>query len=88
MKVFCAGCLQDGKPTVVGEKEPLDDPRGTYGLCTGHLLSVGVAAFVLAAAALMPVWTRDDMRGSQFPDQIQAPISLEEMQAANPAEAP
>jgi hypothetical protein len=32
MKVSCAGCEAEGRPAVVREKEPLDDPEETHGV--------------------------------------------------------
>lgn len=39
MKVYCAWCQKEGKPeaeAVIGEKEPLDDPTHTHGICPHH----------------------------------------------------
>ncbi len=36
VKVICAWCLEAGKPAVVREKEPLDDPEETHGVCADH----------------------------------------------------
>lgn len=36
MKVVCASCAAEGKPALMGEKEPLDDPRETHGICAEH----------------------------------------------------
>ena len=36
MNVVCAYCAAEGKPALIGEKEPLDDPRETHGICTAH----------------------------------------------------
>jgi hypothetical protein len=36
VKVICAWCLEEGKPAVVREKEPLDDPEDTHGVCAEH----------------------------------------------------
>lgn len=33
----CANCLQEGKPAIIGEKEPLDDRRETHGICPAHV---------------------------------------------------
>lgn len=40
MKVLCAWCEKDGKPALMGEREPLDDPTETHGLCPEHRLQV------------------------------------------------
>jgi hypothetical protein len=36
MKVLCAWCLSEGKPGYLGEREPLEDPEPTHGICAGH----------------------------------------------------
>ncbi len=36
MKVVCAYCATEGKPGLIREKEPLDDPRVTHGICAEH----------------------------------------------------
>jgi hypothetical protein len=36
MKVVCAYCASEGKPALMGEREPLDDPRVTHGICAAH----------------------------------------------------
>jgi hypothetical protein len=36
MKVICAWCLEEEKPAVVREKEPLDDAEETHGVCPEH----------------------------------------------------
>lgn len=36
MRVRCAWCRDEGKPGVIGEKPPLDDPTETHGICRRH----------------------------------------------------
>ncbi len=36
MKVVCAHCATEGKPALMREKEPLDDPRVTHGIWVEH----------------------------------------------------
>lgn len=36
MKVICAWCEKEGKPSLIGEKEPLDDEMESHGLCPEH----------------------------------------------------
>ncbi len=38
MKVVCVYCAEEGKPALIREKEPLDDPRVTHGVCAEHHL--------------------------------------------------
>jgi len=40
VKVLCAWRLKEGKLALLGEKEPLGDPTGTYGACDYHRLQV------------------------------------------------
>lgn len=36
MKVICMYCVKAGEPPLIREKEPLDDPRITHGVCPRH----------------------------------------------------
>jgi hypothetical protein len=36
VNVICSWCEAEGKPAVVREKEPLDDPEETHGVCPEH----------------------------------------------------
>src|SRR3989454_9951501 len=36
MKVICSLCEREGKPGYLGEREPLDNPEVTHGLCSPH----------------------------------------------------
>ncbi len=36
MRVLCAWCCRDGKPGYLGEREPLDNPEPTHGVCGRH----------------------------------------------------
>jgi hypothetical protein len=36
MRKICAWCEQEGKIGFLGEKEPLDDPTETHGVCYAH----------------------------------------------------
>lgn len=46
MRAICAWCRAEGAPADLGEREPLDDPVETHGLCERHL-----AEFLAAAPA-------------------------------------
>jgi hypothetical protein len=37
MKVICAWCRREGWPGLLGERDPLDDPTETHGICGRHL---------------------------------------------------
>ena len=36
MKILCAWCHRDGKPAYLGEREPLENPGPTHGVCASH----------------------------------------------------
>ncbi len=36
MKVVCASCEREGKPSYLGEREPYDNPATTHGICSRH----------------------------------------------------
>jgi hypothetical protein len=36
MKVLCAWCCHEGQPGYLGEKEPLESPLPTHGVCAHH----------------------------------------------------
>jgi hypothetical protein len=36
MRVICSWCEAEGKPSVVREKEPLNDLEETHGVCPEH----------------------------------------------------
>src|SRR5882724_4418041 len=36
MKVVCASCEREGKPSYLGEREPYDNPATTHGICPRH----------------------------------------------------
>jgi hypothetical protein len=36
MKVVCAWCEREGKPSYLGEWEPYDNPATTHGICSRH----------------------------------------------------
>jgi hypothetical protein len=40
MRVLCAWCEKEGKPPLIGEKEPLDDPTESHGLCPEHRVAL------------------------------------------------
>ena len=42
MKILCAWCLKEGKPALMGERPPLDDPKESHGICPEHRLQVEV----------------------------------------------
>ncbi len=36
MKIICSWCHSEGKSGYLGEREPLDDPSPTHGVCARH----------------------------------------------------
>jgi len=36
MQVICAWCRREGRPALLGEKPPLDDPSETHSVCERH----------------------------------------------------
>ena len=40
MRVVCIYCEKESVPALIREKEPLDDPRLTHGICRRHQLQV------------------------------------------------
>jgi hypothetical protein len=36
MKILCAWCCREGRPAYLGEREPLDNPATTHGVCADH----------------------------------------------------
>ncbi len=37
LRAFCAWCQREGWPAFLGDREPLDDPGETHGICRRHL---------------------------------------------------
>ena len=40
MKIVCSWCRQEGLGGLLGDREPLDDPTETHGICTRHAAEV------------------------------------------------
>ena len=40
MRVLCAWCCREGQPGYLGEREPLDNPEPTHGICDHHRAEV------------------------------------------------
>jgi hypothetical protein len=36
MKILCAWCCREGQPGYLGEREPLENPQATHGICAHH----------------------------------------------------
>jgi hypothetical protein len=40
VKVTCAWCQYEGRPAILGERAPLDNPAETHGICRRHTLDL------------------------------------------------
>jgi hypothetical protein len=62
VKVICAWCRAEGSPADLGERDPLEDPAETHGLCQRHLTKLMAAARSRLSAGLrfLIVVTRSD----------------------------
>lgn len=40
MRVLCAWCVKEGKPALIGEREPREDLTETHGICPEHRAAV------------------------------------------------
>jgi len=40
VKALCSWCQAEGSPAFLGEREPLDNPADTFGVCARHLAEV------------------------------------------------
>jgi hypothetical protein len=40
MRILCAWCCREGQPGYLGEREPLDNPETTHGICDRHRAEV------------------------------------------------
>jgi hypothetical protein len=40
MRIVCAWCYREGQPGYLGEREPLDNPEPTHGICDRHRAAV------------------------------------------------
>ena len=58
MTVVCAWCQHQGRQTVLREKEPLDSPVVSHGICEEH-----VVAFLAEARETKPAPFSLDRRG-------------------------
>jgi hypothetical protein len=40
VKALCSWCLREGRPAALGDREPLEDPTETHGICRRHQLQL------------------------------------------------
>jgi hypothetical protein len=52
MKAMCAWCQGEGVPALLGEREPLDDPSETHGICDRHRRAVLLDLYARSHAGL------------------------------------
>ena len=51
MKAHCSWCRSEGVPDYLGEREPLENPGDTYGVCPRHMAQVLTAPRTKLAAS-------------------------------------
>jgi hypothetical protein len=73
MKIVCAHCQAEGKPGILGEIEPQDDPTITYSICPEHRLRVEAEAQVATTTPREEEQQEDQPKGRRF-DRV--PIAL------------
>ena len=61
MKVVCADCAKEGKPALIREKEPLDDPTITHGMCADHCRQLYQEMEIVRKQRAVP-WSRQSSR--------------------------
>ena len=57
MKVVCSWCEVEGKPALVREKEPLEDPEETHGVCKEHKALLDTSDGTASSVELPPAST-------------------------------
>jgi hypothetical protein len=57
VKAFCAWCRREGLVGFLGEREPLDDPSETHGICPRHHAELIAELHALPAHAPSPART-------------------------------
>ena len=64
MTILCAWCCHEGQPGYLGEREPLDNPEPTHGVCPYHKAQVLEALHRATIATAMPGRDRGLSRAS------------------------
>ncbi len=57
MTILCAWCCHEGQPGYMGEREPLDNPQPTHGVCAYH--KAQVLELLYQATVATPMQGRD-----------------------------
>ncbi len=76
MRAICAWCRADGRPADLGEREPLDDPRETHGLCQRHLtqLLAGLPSLSFPGVQLLIVVESGDRSLYEYLSRVMAEV--------------
>jgi hypothetical protein len=60
VKAHCSWCRAEGSPDYLGEREPLENPSDTYGVCPRHMVQVLTAPRAKLAPQLIVVVAAQD----------------------------
>jgi len=52
MRAICAWCQREGAPALLGEREPVDDPTETHGICDRHRRAVLIDLYARSHAGV------------------------------------
>ena len=76
MRILCAWCCHEGQPGYLGEREPLDNPEPTHGVCAYHKAQVLESLHLATIATVIQGRDRGDRRVSNEYRQRRARPSL------------
>ena len=76
MRAICAWCRADGRPADLEEREPLDDPSETHGLCQRHLaqLLAKLPSFSFPGIQLLIVVQSGDRSLHEYLSRVMAEV--------------
>jgi hypothetical protein len=76
MRAICAWCRADGRPADLEEREPLDDPSETHGLCQRHLteLLAGLPSLSFPGIQLLIVVESGDRSLYEYLSRVMAEV--------------
>jgi len=77
MRVLCAWCCREGQPGYIGEKEPLDNPEPTHGVCAHHKVQLlqSLPSRSFPDAQVLSVVRRDNAELYEHLKQLFAAVS-------------
>ncbi|MBI5628148.1 MAG: hypothetical protein HY953_04450 [Candidatus Rokubacteria bacterium] len=77
MKIICSGCRTEGRPALLGEREPLDDPTETHGVCRRHKLELlaRLPSHSFPGVQLLLVIAQKDLKLYQYLERRLADVS-------------